>query len=51
MRDFVKAEKQWLEEVDDAMLNLVTQLKPDEARKVSLERIAHIEALAGRLGR
>ena len=51
MRAFVAEEKKWLAEIDDAMLNLVTQLKPEEARKVSLERIAHIEALASKLAK
>ena len=49
MRAFVAEEKQWLAEVDDALLNLITPLKPEEARRTSLERIAHIEALADKL--
>lgn len=49
LRAYAAAEKKWLATVDEAQLNLVTQLGAEEARKMVLERIAHIEALADKL--
>ncbi len=51
LRAFVAEEKRWLAEIDDGLLDLTTQLKGQEARKTTLERIEHIAALADRLER
>ena len=46
---FPVGEKKWLATVDEAQLNLVTQLGAEQARKTVLERIAYIEALGDKL--